>query len=182
MSVLAALMERNEAFAATDFSKDLKILPSMKTLIIGCVDPRVDPADVLGLKPGEAVVIRNVGGRVDATTFATMAVLRTVAMAAGKDIGADWDLMVLHHTDCGIKSCFHHAPDLLAKYLGRDPSELSEMAIDDPYAAVAIDVAALKANPQLPGGFMVSGLVYDVTTGRIEVVVPPSLLRPEEPR
>jgi carbonic anhydrase len=37
----------------------------------------------------------------------------------------------------------------------------------------------LKANPNLPGGFTVTGLVYDVTTGRIDTVVPASLLRPE---
>ena len=40
-------------------------------------------------------------------------------------------------------------------------------------------VAALKSNPLLPGGFLVSGLVYDVGTGRIELVVPAALLRPE---
>jgi hypothetical protein len=45
--------------------------------------------------------------------------------------------------------------------------------ITDPYKAVAVDVAALKANPLLPGGFLVTGLCYDVTTGRIEIVVPP---------
>ena len=38
-----------------------------------------------------------------------------------------------------------------------------------------------KGNPLLPGGFLVTGLVYDVTTGRIEIVVPPALLRPESP-
>jgi carbonic anhydrase len=44
---------------------------------------------------------------------------------------------------------------------------------------VVVDVAALKANPLLPGGFLVSGLVYDVATGRIEILVPPALLRAE---
>jgi carbonic anhydrase len=44
---------------------------------------------------------------------------------------------------------------------------------------VVVDVAALKANPNLPGGFTVKGLVYDVTTGLIETVVPSGLLRPE---
>jgi carbonic anhydrase len=53
--------------------------------------------------------------------------------------------------------------------------------ITDPYKAVAVDVAALKANSLLPGGFLVTGLCYDVTTGRIEIVVPPALLRPETP-
>jgi carbonic anhydrase len=50
--------------------------------------------------------------------------------------------------------------------------------VTDPYEAVAVDVAALKANPNLPGGFMVSGLVYDVAKGTIDTVVPPALLRP----
>jgi hypothetical protein len=42
-------------------------------------------------------------------------------------------------------------------------------------------VAALKANPRLPGGFLVTGHVYDVNHGRIDVVVAPGLLRPENP-
>jgi carbonic anhydrase len=52
------------------------------------------------------------------------------------------------------------------------------LAISDPHASVAVDVAALKANPLLPGAFLVTGLVYDVTTGRVETVVAPALLRP----
>jgi carbonic anhydrase len=46
---------------------------------------------------------------------------------------------------------------------------------------VAIDVAALKNNSLLPAGFLVTGMVYDVKTGGIEIVVPPALLRPEGP-
>jgi carbonic anhydrase len=70
---------------------------------------------------------------------------------------------------------------LLAKYFGVAPADLDALAIADPHKAVAVDVAALKANPLLPGGFLVTGLVYDVTAGRIEIVVPTSLLRPENP-
>jgi carbonic anhydrase len=66
---------------------------------------------------------------------------------------------------------------MLAQYMGVAPDGLDALAITDPHKAVAIDVAALKANPKLPGGFMVSGLVYDVATGKIEVIVPPALLR-----
>ena len=47
----------------------------------------------------------------------------------------------------------------------------------DPYKAVAVDVALLKAIPNLPGGFMVTGLVYDVKTGRVATVVPAAKLR-----
>jgi carbonic anhydrase len=178
MNVIDTLTQRNEAFANSRFSAELKIMPSLKTMIIGCVDPRVDPFDIFGLAPGEAAVIRNVGGRITPATLQTMAMLRIVAKASGGEIGPGWNLIVLHHTDCGI-NCLAHSPELLSKYFGVVPAELDAMAITDPYKAVAVDVAALKANPQLPGGFLVTGLVYDVTTGRIEIVVPPALLRPE---
>jgi carbonic anhydrase len=87
------------------------------------------------------------------------------------------DAIVLHHTDCGITR-LTRAPELLAGYLGVAPAHLDGLAISDPHAAVAVDVAALKANPLLPGDFLVTGVVYDVTTGRVETVVAPAPLRP----
>ena len=179
MDFLETLAARSAAFAETGFLPDLKIIPSERTMIVGCVDPRVDPMDVLGLKPGEAVVIRNVGGRVNPSLLETMTILSTVAQAAGQEIGTGWNLILLQHTDCGIKGCYHHAPELLAPYMGIAREDLDTLAITDPYAAVAVDIAALKANPKLPGGFTVTGLVYDVATGTTETVVPPALLRPE---
>ena len=177
MSVIDTLTQRNEAFASSRFSADLKIIPSLKTMIIGCVDPRVDPVDIFGLAPGEAAVIRNVGGRITPATLQTMAMLRIVAKTSGGEIGPGWNLIVLHHTDCGI-NCLVQSPDLLAKYFGVAPAELDALAITDPHKSVVVDVAALKANPLLPGEFLVTGLVYDVATGRIEILVPPALLRP----
>jgi carbonic anhydrase len=177
MTVMDTLTRRNEAFASSRFSADLKIMPSLKTLIIGCVDPRVDPVDVLGLTLGEAAVIRNVGGRITPDVIQTMAILRVVAQAGGGQLGPGWNLIVLHHTDCGITR-LTSAPELLAGYLGVAPADLDALAISDPHASVAVDVAALKANPLMPGAFLVTGLVYDVTTGRVETVVAPALLRP----
>jgi len=179
MDFLQTLIERNVVFAQNDFAADLKIIPSQKTLILGCVDPRVDPMDVLKLVPGEAAVIRNVGGRVNPALFETMAILGTVSKVGGAAVGQGWNLIVLHHTECGISGCYHHAPELLAKHMGVATDELAALEIDDPYKAVAIDVAALKANPNLPGAFTVTGLVYDVTTGLIETVVPAGRLRAE---
>jgi carbonic anhydrase len=174
MNVIDTLSQRNEAFASSRFSADLKIIPSLKTMIIGCVDP----VDIFDLAPGEAAVIRNVGGRITPATLQKMAMLRVVAKTSGGEIGPGWNLIVLHHTDCGI-NCLVHAPELLAKYFGVAPAELDALAITDPRKSVVVDVDALKANPLLPGGFLVSGLVYDVATGRIEILVPPALLRPE---
>jgi carbonic anhydrase len=178
MNVIDDLIQRNAAFAGEAFDAELKMMPSMKTVVIGCVDPRVDPAEVLGLKQGEAAVIRNVGGRINPPALQNMAIVRSLAAAQGNDIGPGWNLIVLHHTDCGIGPCRHLVPDLLAKNLGVETKDLDSLAIADPYEAVAIDVAKLKANPSLPGGFTVTGLVYDVATGRVNVVVPPALLRP----
>lgn len=109
-----------------------------------------------------------------------MAMLRIVAKANGGEIGQGWNLIGPHHTDCGI-TCLAHSPELLAKHFGVAPGDLDDLAIADPHKAVAVNVAALKANPLLPGGFLVSGLVYDVATGQIELVVPHALLRPENP-
>lgn len=182
MDYLDTLIRRNEDFAAQGFSADLKIIPSKKTFIIGCVDPRVDPATILQLEPGEAVVIRNVGGRVDPALLETMALLQTVAKAAGNALGTGWNLILLQRNDCGIIGCYRHAPDLLSRHLGVTRAELEDMAITDPDRAIAVDIAALKADPRMPDGFMVSGLVYDVHTGRVRTVVPAELLRPKPAR
>ena len=79
------------------------------------------------------------------------------------------------------KAVDRQSPNFVQRDIGVAPADLGALAIADPHKAVAFDVAALKANPLLPGEFLVIGLVYDVTTGRIEIVVPPSLLRPEKP-
>ena len=178
MSVIETLTQHNDVFSRTSFPAGLKIIPKTKTMILGCVDPRVDPSDIFGLELGDAAIIRNVGGRVTPDVFDTLAMLRVVAKAGGGDLGASWNLIVLHHTDCGITR-LTQSPELLAKYFGVASAGLDALAINDPRASVAIDVAALKANPGLPAGFLVSGLVYDVATGRVETVVEPSLLRAE---
>src|SRR3954466_8004009 len=84
---LDTLARRNAEFAGHDFSAGLKMLPSRRTMIIGCVDPRVDPMDILKLEPGEAAVIRNIGGRVNPAVFEMMAILGTVSRLAGQAAG-----------------------------------------------------------------------------------------------
>ena len=80
-------------------------------------------------------------------------------------------LVVLHHTDCGIKRLADDPRD--AGRVLRDPvSDLDAKAVSDPHAAVRIDVDLLGRS--LPAGLLVSGLVYDTDTGLVEVVVPPT--------
>ena len=176
MSTVATLTQRNDDFAAHRFGASASLMPTLRTMIIGCADPRVDPAHVLGLENGEAVVIRNIGGRITPATLQTVAMLGAIARAGGANLGGGFNLIVLHHTDCGITRLTGH-PDMLAGYFGVAVDELEAKAVTDPRASVAADVAALRANPALPGAWLVSGLVYDVATGRVEAVVPPAPLR-----
>jgi hypothetical protein len=72
--------------------------------------------------------------------------------------------------------------EAVSKYMGVADDKLDDLAITDPYKAVVLDVndvASLKANPNLPGEFTVTGLVSDVKTGRVTTVVPSTKLRPE---
>ncbi len=70
MNNLDYMLERNRDFAAQQSAAGTlmpslqEALPNVKAVIIGCADMRVDPAYVLGIKPGEAVVMRNIGGRI----------------------------------------------------------------------------------------------------------------------
>jgi carbonic anhydrase len=177
MDTLATIAERNRRFAESEFVPGLAMMPRLKAMVIGCADPRVDPARVLGLECGDAAVIRNVGGRITPATLQTMAMLRLVGAASpGEAPGPGWHLIVLHHTDCGINRLTGY-PELLGEHFGVAPGELDSKHITDPWQSVRTDVGELQANPFLPPEFMISGLVYDVSTGVIERVVGPEPLR-----
>jgi len=177
MTTFDTLLERNQEFAAHQFPKDLPLMP--RAMIIGCVDQRVDPAHVLGLGLGEAIVIRNVGGRIAPATLQTMGMLKRIAQIGGDAPAGEFHLIVLQHTQCGITRLDQDL-DMLASYFGIGQEGLTAKAVTDPHAAVAVDVATLKAIPALPDNWLVSGLVYDVATGLVEVVVPPAPLASPE--
>jgi len=170
------LIRRNGMFADGRSFAGLTIRPGGNLRVIGCVDSRVDPSDVLGLKLGEATVIRNAGGRVTPATLRMLAMLAKVSQANsdGRPQG-DAHLVVLHHTGCGMRDLAAF-PDLLAEYFEIPVSDLNAMAVTDPVASVRVDVGVVKSG--LPAGIFVSGLVYDVATGLIEEVVPPARVKP----
>jgi carbonic anhydrase len=175
MTDIEDLSRRNADYAAKDFVRGLEINPSGNLMVIGCVDPRVDPAHVLGLANGEAAVIRNVGGRITPTTLRTLAMLSKVGQAnAATRRPGDWNLVILHHTDCGMTD-LAASTDMLAQYFEVPVWELDRKAVTDPVRSVQVDVEVIRKNLRAPAYF-VSGLVYDVDTGRVETVVPPTLL------
>jgi carbonic anhydrase len=136
---------------------------------------RVDPAYVLGIKTGEAVVTRNIGGRITPGLLEQLGLLGRIGKVAGEipGGGGEFHIIVLHHTHCGITRLADD-PALLTQYFQVEEGGLKAKAVMDPRAAVAVDVAALRAVPALPREWLISGLVYDVTTGLVEVIVPPA--------
>jgi carbonic anhydrase len=177
MSTLDTLIQRNQAFATEGFTAGLPLMPTLRTMVISCADPRVDPVHVLGLEPGEAVVIRNVGGRITPGTLQNMQLLQTIGQVIGASLNVKFNLIVLHHTDCGI-TCLEDKPDLLAAYFGIDKTALPAKAVSDPHTSIHVDLALLKANVPLPPGWTVTGMVYDVNTGKVEVIVPVETIQP----
>ena len=189
MNNLDSMLERNKAFAAQQSAASTlmpslpRALPNVKAVIIGCADMRVDPADLFGIKPGEAVVMRNIGGRITPGLLEELGLLGRIGEVAGEipGGGGEFHIIVLQHTDCGITRLAGD-PAMLAHYFQTNEGELKTKAVTDPRAAVALDVALLRAVPALPGKWLVSGLVYDVATGLVEVVVPPGPIRKKEPQ
>ena len=178
---LDQLLERNKEFAAQQSAAGTlmpslpRAMPNVKAIIIGCADMRVDPAHVLGIKPGEAVVLRNIGGRITPGLLEQLGLLGCIGEVAGEipGGGGEFHLVVLQHTDCGITRLAGD-PAKLAHFFQIQEGELKTKAVTDARAAVAVDVAALRAIPVLPGAWLLSGLVYDVATGLVEIVVPPA--------
>jgi carbonic anhydrase len=184
MNNLDEFLQRNKQFAVQQSAQGTlmpslpRAMPKVKAVIIGCADMRVDPAHIFGTKPGEAVVLRNIGGRFNPGLLEELALLGRIGQVAGEAPGGggEFHLIVLQHTDCGITRLAGD-PDKLAHYFQIQEGEVKTKAVMDPRAAVAIDVAALRAIPALPGAWLISGLVYDVATGLIEIVVPPAPIR-----
>jgi carbonic anhydrase len=167
------LVRRNANFAAGGAFAGLPFPTNQTLRVIGCVDSRVDPSHILDLKLGDAVVMRNIGGRVTPAVLRSWALLAKLGQArpSGQPGGGPPHMVVLHHTDCGIKTLADY-PELLAKYFEIPVEELDAKAVRDPHAAVRIDVDIVRRT--LPAGLLVSGLVYDIDTGLVEVVIPPA--------
>ena len=86
MDTLDRLAAGNARFARRDFDPALRMMPSAAVLVIGCVDPRVDPSHVFGMDLGESAVLRNIGGRVTPGMLEQLALLRTLAQATTGDL------------------------------------------------------------------------------------------------
>ena len=174
-------LERNRAFAAAGGHEGAVIFPTLRLFVITCLDPRVDPAHVLGLGLGDAMIVRNVGGRVTPEVINDVAFISQIAESVLPD-GPLFEVAVIHHTQCGAGAL---ADDTFrrryADRIGAEESTLREHAILDASATVSSDVERVRSAPAISPRVTVSGHVYDVTTGLVKTIVPADR-RIEQPR
>jgi carbonic anhydrase len=181
MTKMTPLLERNEQFAATYAPGPLGP-PAAQVVIVTCLDHRVDPAIILGLQLGDAVVIRNTGGRVTQAVIDDIAYLAFLAgqLLSGQ-VAAEglFEVAVVHHTQCGTGFLadpgFRHRA---AGATGLPEAALEAAAVADPHTTVRADVEHLLAAPSLSPKVSVSGHVYDIATGRVTTVFDARHLQP----
>ena len=168
---------RNRAFSAAGGHQGAVVFPSLRLFVITCLDPRVDPAHFLGLGLSDAVVLRNVGGRVTPEVINDVAFIGQMTESVMRD-GPLFEVAVIHHTQCGTGAL---ADDSFrrryAERIGAEQESLRDHAVLDPAATVAIDAQRLRSAPQVSPRIAVSGHVYDVMSGLVETVVHPSSTR-----
>jgi carbonic anhydrase len=140
------LLDRNRAYAESA-PRDLEPLPRSGLVILTCMDHRVDPVAALGLGLGEAMVLRNPGGRVTPALVEDLLVLDQVARRRGASL-AELELILMQHTDCGANS----------------------LTDTDPYEGIRADIETLAASQTVPDSLSVTGLVYDTASGRLELI------------
>ena len=174
MTNIAALLDRNRAFAASDARRKeptQPFLPHRNLYLVTCLDPRTDPADFLGIEYGDAVVARTAGGRVTPAVIQNVAYMSYLVEREAPD-GPYFEVAIIHHTDCGSRLL---ADDSLrrafAERSGYDEQMLADLPVTDPRHTVAIDAERLRTAPQVSPRITVSGHVYDVETRLVTTVV-----------
>jgi len=168
MAVAQEFAEANGSYVQSFADKgSLGLPPSRKVIVLTCMDARIDPAASLGIKEGEAHIIRNAGGRASDA-------LRSVVIS--QQLLGTREIVVFHHTDCGMLT---FSDDALRNKL-KDGASAAIVPLVDSFAflpfgnleeSVKEDVAYLKANPLVLPSTPISGWIYDVHSGKVTQVV-----------
>jgi carbonic anhydrase len=162
MSQIDELVANNEAYAGSFDKGDLPLPPARKLAIIACMDARVSPYALLGLKEGDAHVIRNAGGVVTDDEIRSLAISQRL-------LGTE-EIMLIHHTDCGMLT--FHDDDFkhqIEEETGIKPGWSAE-AFSDLDQDVRQSLARITSSPFIPKKDQVRGFVYEVETGRLREV------------
>jgi carbonic anhydrase len=161
MSVTDEYLTNNEAYAA-QFGGQLPLPPASHVAVVACMDARLNVYGILGLKEGEAHVIRNAGGVVTDDEIRSLAISQRL-------LGTT-DIILIHHTDCGMLTFTDDAfKRSIQDETGIKPEWAAE-AFTDLDEDVRQSIARIKASPFIPHKDSIRGFVFDVATGKLNEV------------
>lgn len=159
MSAFDDILAGNAEYAADFTGSGLTGRAARGLAVVTCMDSRIDPLGLLGLKPGDAKILRNAGARV------TDDVLRTLVLAVYL-LGVE-RVLVMPHTDCGMSKVTDEDVHDLTQRQGVDTRSLEFHTVPDQSAALRHDLTRIRTTPFLPEGLPVGGCIYDVHTGKL---------------
>lgn len=131
--------------------------------IVTCMDSRINPLAVVGMKAGDAKILRNAGARVTDDVLRTL-VLATYLLAVDR-------VLVMPHTDCrmasGDEESIHRS---IEDRHGIDTRHVEFRMVSDQREALSADVESIRKYAILPKSLKVAGAIYNVATGELEPV------------
>lgn len=158
------LLHANRRFAETFQLSGFDGVAHAGVALVTCMDSRIDPLGMLGLRPGDAKIFRNPGGRI--TEQALEALVLGVHL-----LNVD-RILVVPHTRCAMASATQEElRERVGASAGQDASWQTFGVVPDQKAALADDVQKVKAHPLIPDTVSVGGFLYDVDTGLLERLV-----------
>jgi carbonic anhydrase len=160
------LLAANEGYVARYDSAHLAGSAARGLAVVTCMDSRIEPLQMFGLSKGDAKILRNAGGRVTGDVLRTL-VLATHLLEVSR-------VMVVVHTDCRMsKVTDEQVHEAIRDGAGIDTRSLEFHTVEDQARSLEHDVQRIRSSPYLPAELSVLGGVYDVSTGRFSVTVPP---------
>jgi len=162
VGVIDDLVANNSTFAAALPSRHLDVRPSRRLAIVTCMDSRLDVFAALGLRAGEAHVLRNAGGVITDDAIRSLAVSQ-------RRLGTR-EVMLIHHNDCGLEQLTDDGFRAeLQEATGVAPAFAIE-SFTDLDADVSQSIRRVRRSPFVLHKDIVRGFVYDVDTHRLREV------------
>ena len=155
------LMDANREFAGHFDLGGFDGVAHAGVAIVTCMDSRIDPLNMLGLRPGDAKIFRNPGGRV--TTQALEALVLGVHLLGVERV------LIIPHTRCAMTSnTEQELREKVGASAGQDASWQHFHVVEDQLASLEKDVQKVRSHPLIPDSVLVGGFVYDVDTGLLD--------------
>ncbi len=157
------ILSANEKYAETFKDGNLSSTPAKKIAVLSCMDARMSIKDILGLKLGDANIIRNGGG------IATDDAIRSLILS--HELLGTEEFIVINHTDCGLsKYKDEDVQKKISEKFNIDASSLKFYCFTNLEDNVREQIKKIKSFPFFPN-VPVHGYIYDVKTGKINNIV-----------